>query len=116
MSAEQPPQEILDLLRQQEEIQKKLQVWKEEQEAKKIKEQEKVELKVFVGNIMKKRSFSRLKYTLPPPKRLKRVFHNVKIIQKKEEELAKERSEVKQECVKEIEEYLNASLSTHRDL
>ena len=28
MSAEQPPQEILDLLRQQEEIQKKLEVWK----------------------------------------------------------------------------------------
>lgn len=110
MSAEQPPQEILDLLRQQEEIQKKLEVWKQEQEAKKIKEQEKVELKVFVGTLHKKRTFYGLKYKLPPPKRLKRCFHNIKIIQKKEKELMKERTEVKQDCMKVIQEYLDDDL------
>ena len=103
--AEHPP-EIVELLRQQEEIQKKLQAWNEEQEAKRIKELEKVELKVFVESLCKKRGFRGLKYDLPKPKRLKRCFHNIKVIQDREEELAKERTQVKEECVKEINDYL----------
>lgn len=105
MSAEHPP-EIAELLRQQEEIKQKLEVWRKQQEEKKIKEQEKIELNKFVAVLGKKRAFNGLKYCLPPPKRLKRCFHNIKVIQKKEEELAKERAGVKEECVRDIENYL----------
>ena len=105
MSAEDPP-EIVELLRQQEEIRKKLEVWRKQQEEKRIKEQEKVELDKFVGVLGKRRTFSGLKYSLPQPKRLKRCFHNIKVIQKKEEELAKERADIKEECIRDIQNYM----------
>ena len=105
MSAEHPP-EIVELLRQQEEIRRKLETWRKQQEEKKIKEQEKVELDKFVGILGKKRTFLSVKYSLPPPKRLKRCFHNIKVIQKKEEELAKERANIKEECIRDIRNYL----------
>lgn len=105
MSAEHPP-EIIELLRQQEEIRLKLETWRKQQEEKKIKEQEKVELDKFIGVLGKKRTFHGVKYSLPQPKRLKRCFHNIKVIQKKEEELAKERSNIKEECIRDIRNYL----------
>lgn len=106
MSAE-TPQEILDLIKQREEIQQKIDAWKKEEEAKKLKAQEKVELSDFIESLTKKRAFNGLKYKLPPPKRLKRCFHNIQVIQKKEEELAKERADVKDECIKDIQGYLD---------
>lgn len=105
MSAEHPP-EILALMKQQEEIKHKLDAWRKQQEEKKIREQEKIELDKFIGVLGKKRAFNGLKYSLPPPKRLKRCFHNIKVIQKKEEELAKERADTKEECIQDIRNYL----------
>ena len=105
MSAEHPP-EILELMKQLEEIKHKLDVWRKQQEEKKIREQEKIELDKFIGVLGKKRAFIGLKYSLPPPKRLKRCFHNIKVIQKKEEELAKERADTKEECIQDIRNYL----------
>lgn len=105
MSAEHPP-EIIKLLRQQEEIRLKLERWRKQQEEKKIKEQEKVELDNFIGVLGKRRTFNGIKYNLPQPKRLKRCFHNIKVIQKKEEELAKERTNIKEECIRDIRNYL----------
>ena len=106
MSAEDTPPEIAQLLKQQQEIQQKLDAWRKEQEAKKMKEVEKQELHTFVNILGKKRAFNGLKYKLPPPKRLKRCFHNIKVIQQKEEELAKERAGIKEECIKDIQDYL----------
>jgi len=120
-------QEIAELLKQQEEIQQKLDEWKKEQEAKKSKEQEMVKLiklqeeiqqklnewkdeqkeklNMFVQTLGKKRAFTGLSYH-QPPKRLKRCFHNIKIIQKKEEDLAKERAQIKEECIRNIKNYV----------
>lgn len=103
--AEHPP-EIEELLRQEQEIKQKLEAWRKKEEAKKIKEQEKEELNTFVQVLGKKRAFNGLKYTLPPPKMLKRCFHNIKIIQKKEKELNKERNTIKEECIRDIKDYL----------
>ena len=93
-------------MKQQEEIKHKLDAWRKQQEEKKIREQEKIELDKFIGVLGKKRAFNGLKYSLPPPKRLKRCFHNIKVIQKKEEELAKERADTKEECIQDIRNYL----------
>ena len=99
-SAEYPP-EILELLRQQEEIKRKIEAWRN-------KQQEKAELDLFVGHLTKKRTFHNLKFNLPPPKRLRRCFHNIEVIQQREEELAKERAEIREECLKDIQEYLES--------
>ena len=108
-TAEHMPPEIQELMRQQQEIQQKIDTWRKEQEAKRLKAQEKDELQSFVESMSKKRSFGGLKYNLPQPKRLKRCFHNIKVIQRKEEDLAKERAEVKNDCIKHIQDYLDES-------
>ena len=101
------PQDIAELLRQQEIIQQKLEVWRKEQEAKKMKLQEKTDLQNFMGVLGKKRTFNCLKYDKEPPVKLRKCFHNIKVIQQKEEELAKQRAEIKQECIKDITNYLD---------
>ena len=103
----QVPQEIAELLKQQEIIQQKLEVWRKEQEAKKMKLQEKTDLQNFMGVLGKKRAFNGLKYDRSPPVKLRKCFHNIKYIQNKEEELAKERAQIKEDCMKEITHYLD---------
>lgn len=105
--AAQTPPEIQALLEQQEEINKKLEGWRKEQEEKRIREQEKTQLLAFAEELKKKRSFSCVKYDLPPPKRLKRHFHNINVVKDKEKELAKQRAHIKEEFIKEINDYLN---------
>ena len=104
--AAQTPPEIQALLDQQEEINKKLEGWRKEQEEKRIKEQEKVKLLAFAEELKKKRSFSCVKYDLPPPKRLKRHFHNINVVRNKEKEIAKQRAIIKEEFIREINDYL----------
>lgn len=104
--AAQTPPEIQALLDQQEEINRKLEGWRKEQEEKKLREQEKVQLLAFAEEIKKKRSFSCVKYDLPPPKRLKRHFHNINVVRDKEKELAQQRAVIKEELIKDIHEYL----------
>ena len=101
------PQDIADLLKQQEIIQQKLEVWRKEQEAKKMKIQEKTDLQNFIGVLGKKRAFNGLKYDKEPPVKLRKCFHNIKYIQTKEENLAKERAQIKEDCIKEIKDYLD---------
>ena len=93
------PQEIQRLLEQQQEIEKKLESWKKKQHLRNIAEQ-----------LKKKRGFTGLK-CINPPKKLKRCFHNIQVIQDKEKELAKERNQVKEECIQLIENYLNEEQS-----
>ena len=104
--AAQTPPEIQALLDQQEEINKKLEGWRKLQEEKRIREQEKTQLLAFADELRKKRSFSCVKYDLPPPKRLKRHFHNINVVRDKEKELAKQRAAIKDELIKEINDYL----------
>lgn len=106
----QTPPEIQALLDQQEEINKKLEGWRKEQEEKKIKEQEKVQLLAFADELKKKRSFSCVKYDLPPPKKLKRHFHNINVVRDKEKEIAKQRAIIKEEFIREIKDYLEGNL------
>ena len=101
------PQEIADLLKQQDSIQQKIDVWRKEQEAKMLKQQEKTDLQTFRGILGKKRAFNGLKYDKTPPVKLRKCFHNITYIQHKEQELAKERAQIKQECIKEITDYLD---------
>ena len=107
--AAQTPPEIQALLDQQEEINKKLEGWRKLQEEKRIREQEKVKLLAFAEELKKKRSFSCVKYDLPPPKRLKRHFHNINVVRNKEKELAKQRAAIKDELIKEINDYLEGN-------
>lgn len=104
--AAQTPPEIQALLDQQEEINKKLEGWRKLQEEKRIREQEKTQLLAFADELRKKRSFSCVKYDLPPPKRLKRHFHNINVVRDKEKELAKQRAAIKDELIQEINDYL----------
>lgn len=64
-------------------------------------------LKKFMGVLGKKRAFNGLKYDKEPPVKLRKCFHNIKYIQNKEEELAKERAQIKEDCIKEITDYLD---------
>jgi len=100
------PQEIQDLLKQQEEINKKLEGWRKQQEEIKLKEQTKAELEKFANMLSKKRAFTGVKYEHEKPAKLRRIFHNITVIQQKEKALAGERDDVKKECVSEIKQYL----------
>ena len=100
------PPEIQALLDQQEEIRKKLEGWRKEQEEKKLKEQLKNNLQEFATMLGKKRAFNGIKMEFERPQKLKRCFHNIEVIQKKEHDLAGERDNVKKDCIKEIEQYL----------
>jgi RecA-family ATPase len=93
------PDHIQELFRQKEEIERQIEEWRQ-------REKEKAELTEFATKLKKKRSFEGISYE-SPPKRLKRVFHNLKVIQEKEKELAKERQSVKEEMLKEIHDYLD---------
>lgn len=101
------PQEIQDLLKQQEQINKKLEGWRKQQEEAKLREQSKVELQNFANMISKKRAFTGVKYEHEKPAKLRRIFHNITVIQQKEKALAGERDDIKKECVKEIQQYLD---------
>lgn len=100
------PQEIQTLLEQQEQINKKLEGWRKQQEEIKLKEQTKAELEKFASMLSKKRAFTGVKYQHEQPAKLRRIFHNITVIQMKEKALAGERDNIKKECVKEIKQYL----------
>ena len=99
-------EEIQALLKQQEEINKKLEGWRKQQEEIKLKEQSKAELEKFANMLSKKRAFTGVKYEHEKPAKLRRIFHNISVIQQKEKALAGERDDVKKECVNEIKQYL----------
>ncbi len=105
------PPEIQALLDQQAEINKKLEGWRKEQEEKKLEEKRRATIEEFATMLGKKRAFNGIKIEFDRPQKLKRCFHNIEIIQKKEEELAEERNLVKQDCLKELKEYLEKKKS-----
>ena len=105
------PPEIQALLDQQEAISKKLEGWRKEQEEKKLEEKRTAQLKEFTTMLGKKRAFNGIKLDFERPEKLKRCFHNIEVIQKKEEELAEERTLVKQDCLKELKDYLEKKKS-----
>lgn len=92
------PEEIQLLLKQQEEINKKLEGWKKAQDEKK-------NLEELVVSLKRKRCFSNIK-CLPLPKKLAHCWHNIEVIQQREQKLNKERTDVKDTCIQQIEEYL----------
>jgi hypothetical protein len=104
--AEDVPEEILELMRQKDQLQQQIDAWKKQEEAKRLKAQEKTELTKFMESLSKKRTFHKLNFSMPKPKRLRRCFHNIKVIQQKEDELTKERNGVKEECINDIKKYL----------
>ena len=55
----------------------------------------KIELDKFIGVLGKKRTLNGIKYSLPQPKRLKRCFHNIKVIQKKKKSHGKKERTLK---------------------
>jgi len=105
------PPEIQALLDQQEEISKKLEGWRKKQEEKKLEEKRTAQLKEFTTMLGKKRAFNGIKLDFERPEKLKRCFHNIEVIQKKEEDLAQERTLVKQDCLKELKDYLEKKKS-----
>lgn len=105
-TAQDVPLEIQELLQQQEEINKKLEGWKKEQEEKKRKEKAEAQLREFTTMLSKKRAFNGIRMDFDRPLKLQRCFHNISVIQKKEEELANERALVKEDCLKDLNEYL----------
>ena len=105
-TAQDVPPEIQELLQQQEEINRKLEGWRKEQEEKRQKEKVKAELREFTVMLSKKRSFNGIKLDIERPAKLQRCFHNIKVIQKKEEDLFHERNKVKEDCLKDLNNYL----------
>ena len=105
------PPEIQALLDQQEAISKKLEGWRKEQEEKKLEEKTRANLKEFATMLGKKRAFNGIKLDFERPEKLKRCFHNIGVIQKKEEDLAEERALVKQDCLKDLKNYLKKKKS-----
>ena len=107
-TAQDVPEHIQALLKQQEEINILLLDWKKEQEEKKRKEELRTNLEEFTALLSKKRNFYNIKTDFERPKKLARCFHNIGIIQQKEKDLCSERARIKEDCLKDLQDYLDS--------